>query len=102
MTVGLQPGNTLTQRVQFLFETRRRPNGSMYSVYDVAAASRGTAAKSNLHNIRVGLNTNPTYETLLALARFFRVPISYFFPDLDNQEVQPLPGWTPPPLRLTE
>lgn len=90
------PG-TLTERVQYLFEVRRRPDGSCYSINDIVAASKGMAAKSNLHYIKNGDNTNPTYETLIALALFFKVPIGYFFPSLEHAEVESLPDWTPPP-----
>lgn len=89
------PGRTLAERVQYLFEVRRRPDGTRYAINEVAAASRGMAAKSNLHNIRNGDNENPTRETLIALAVFFEVPIAYFFPELDNQTPTPLPGWSP-------
>jgi transcriptional regulator with XRE-family HTH domain len=92
-TSSSTPGRTLAERVQYLFEVRRRPDGTRYSINEVAAASRGMAAKSNLHNIRNGDNDNPTRETLIALALFFEVPITYFFPELDDQQTTPLPGW---------
>jgi transcriptional regulator with XRE-family HTH domain len=94
MRVSLQPGQTLADRVRYLFEIRRRPDGTRYSINEVVAASRGMAAKSNLHNIRNGDNENPTRETLTCLAIFFKVPIAYFFPELEQQEVEPLPGWS--------
>lgn len=102
MTLQPTPGRTLAERVQYLFHVRRRPDGTPYSINDVVVASRGAAAKSNLHYIRSGQNSNPTADTLRCLAIFFKVPISYFFPDLEDELVQPLPDWTPPPLQFAE
>lgn len=87
------PGKTLAERVQYLFHVRLHPDGRKYTVNEVVAASRGMAAKSNIHDIRNGDNDNPRRETLMCLAVFFKVPITYFYPELDNQEIEPLPGW---------
>lgn len=95
MTASSQrPGRTLSERVNYLFLVRLHPDEARpYTVNEVVAASRGLTAKSNIYKLRDGSNENPTRETLMCLATFFKVPITYFFPELDDQDIEPLSGW---------
>lgn len=85
------PGRTLAERVQLLFRVRLHPEEQReYKVDEVAAALRTPGARSNIYKMLQGKNDNPTRETLMGLALFFRVPISYFFPELDDVPTDPL------------
>ena len=89
------PGRTLAERVRHLFEVRLHPEEHReYKVDEVAVALRAPGARSNIYNILNGRNDNPTRETLIGLALFFRVPIAYFFPELDDVPTDPLPDCT--------
>jgi transcriptional regulator with XRE-family HTH domain len=74
--------------VDALFKTHRKPDGREYSTYEVARemAERGLGEISPgyLAKLRRGETSNPSREVLSRLCLFFRVPASYFFPELDQ------------------
>lgn len=76
---------TLAQRLNHLFATVRPRGGREYSNEQVAAAigREGvvTISQSYIWSLRKGSKDNPTMKHLEALARFFGVPVSYFFDD---------------------
>lgn len=73
---------TLAQLVDRLFRLHRDPNGNEYSLRYVALAAGGHVQHTTIYNLRAGKNANPTHETLQALALFFNVEPTYFFPEL--------------------
>lgn len=86
---------TVAELVNHLFETRRKPDGIKYSNREVAAATQGVIDPTHLGKLRAGKIPNPGRETLLNLCRFFKVPPSYFFPELrdrpdTNQALDPM------------
>lgn len=95
--VTQQELGTVAHLVDQLFRTYRRPDGREYSYRDVAEASQGRLAPSHLGKLRSGKVANPSRETVLELCRFFRVPPSYFFPELAQEE----PTATPPAGQLS-
>lgn len=87
-------GDTLAERLRYLFQVRLHPEEHReYRVDEVAATFRTPGARANIYQILSGKNTNPRRETLMSLAIFFRVPISHFYPELDNVPIDPLPDW---------
>jgi ESX-1-secreted protein regulator len=82
------PSWTLADRINHLFETVLRPDGSRYS-NDEVAATMGTIADgpqisgAYLSSLRRGVRDNPTKRHLEALAGFFSVSPAYFFDDTE-------------------
>lgn len=76
---------TLADRLNHLFATVRPREGREYSNEHVAAAigreGAVTISQSYIWALRKGSKDNPTMKHLEALARFFGVPVSYFFDD---------------------
>lgn len=85
------PG-VLAERLQYLFDTKRRPDGKRYSYREVVAAIEKDYGISlsigYLSKLILGTSTNPTLEALQGLGRFFDVEISYFDPTRDVTETQ--------------
>ena len=69
--------------VNHLFHTRRKPNGEEYTSQDVETATEKRITSSAVRKLRDGTSRNPTRETLMELCFFFKVPASYFFPELE-------------------
>jgi len=69
--------------VDHLFRTRRRPDGKEYSSQDVENATEKRLTASAVRKLRDGKSRNPSRETLMELCFFFKVPASYFFPELE-------------------
>ncbi|WP_405590217.1 XRE family transcriptional regulator [Streptomyces sp. NBC_01190] len=78
-------GSTLADRVDALFRIVRRPDREQFSHEEVARVCRETTGESfsatYLWQLRTGRRDNPTKRHLEALARFFEVPVAYFFDD---------------------
>jgi ESX-1-secreted protein regulator len=79
------PGWTLADRINHLFETVLRPDGSRYSNDEVAATMGDGPQISGayLSSLRRGVRDNPTKRHLEALAGFFSVSPAYFFDDAE-------------------
>ena len=73
----------VAELVDDLFRTHRRPDGQEYTYKEISEFLGGKIESSHLSKLRTGKITNPSRETILALCRFFQVPASYFFPELD-------------------
>jgi transcriptional regulator with XRE-family HTH domain len=86
-----QAGQFLADKINHLFETIRRPDGSPHSNDEVAAAmaaSGGPAISGTyLWLLRRGERDNPTKRHLEALAGFFDVSPAYFFDDAKSQAI---------------
>ena|SRR5215208_8462465 len=88
---------SIADLVNTLFQTHRRPDGQEYSNSEISRALGGEIAPSSLSKLRRGEIPNPGRDTLLLLCRFFKVPASYFFPELD---LPPAAPDQPEPLSL--
>lgn len=80
---------TVAELVEDLFQTHRKPNGKEYTYVEIAEALGGIIDPSHISKLRSGRIKNPSRETLLALCQFFKVPSSYFFPELNIVETPP-------------
>ena len=80
---------SLAERVDWLFRNKTKPDGSEYTFHE---AEEGTArvghrvTSTGIWKIRRGDTQNPGYLALRSLARFFGVPIDYFYDDNLNEE----------------
>lgn len=85
MPAGSPPAQplTLAEKLDLLFKTRRPEGHGEYTYEEVAEGIRQlggpTIAVTQLWELRTGKKTNPRKSQLEALAKFFRVPVSYFF-----------------------
>ncbi|HEU4327419.1 MAG TPA: helix-turn-helix domain-containing protein [Roseiflexaceae bacterium] len=75
---------TTAELVEDLFRTYRHPSGREYSNQEVSTALNDAVDASYIAKIRRGIIKNPGRHGLLALCRFFKVPSSYFFPELQS------------------
>ena len=75
---------TTAQLVDDLFKEHRKPDGQEYSYQEVSKALEGELDASSIAKIRKGVIKNPGRDALMLLCRFFRVPATYFFPELDD------------------
>lgn len=91
MNTELPTEPTVADLLNRLFHLRRHPSGREYSNGEVALGMRGKHDRSYVRKVRTGEIPNPGYQALLELCIFFRVPITYFFPQLDAFEFEPLP-----------
>lgn len=76
---------TIGELVEDLFITHRKSDGREYSNKEVAQAIG--CDQSYLAKLRRGVITNPGRDNLIELARFFDVPIIYFFPELEGYSI---------------
>ncbi len=83
-------GATVADLVDQLFRTHLRPNGGEYSYTELSHASNGEFSPRYFAKLRTGDIKNPGRDGLLFLCKFFRVPASYFFPELDELEPEQL------------
>lgn len=72
-------GDSLAERVDYLFVTVRRPDGREHTYDEVEAGTGGRVSRSYVWKLRKGRNRNPSLEVVDALAEFFGVPVGYFF-----------------------
>lgn len=85
------PGATVfSQRIAWLFEHRRKPDGSTWSGAEVSAAIKdrydADLSATLINSLRRGASANPTRSTIDLLAAFFGVPAGIFFSDEDGQQ----------------
>src|SRR5579862_3474198 len=69
---------TLAQKVDWLFEVRRHPQGRPFTYGQVQRATGNRITASYVWKLRTGAMSNPGLCALEALADFFQVPLDYF------------------------
>lgn len=80
------PQGLFAQRLDHLFRTVHPKDCGPYTPAEVADAINSAAGErmvsgTYLWLLRTGQRDNPTMKHLIAIARFFAVPPTYFFPD---------------------
>lgn len=78
---------TTAQLVDDLFKEHRKPDGQEYSYQEVSKRLKGELDASSIAKIRKGVIKNPGRDALMLLCRFFQVPASYFFPELEELDL---------------
>jgi transcriptional regulator with XRE-family HTH domain len=75
------PG-VVAERLQYLFENKRRPDGKKYSYREairaIEAGGGASISVGYLSQLVTGVRTNPMMDAIQGLAKFFEVPLSYF------------------------
>ena len=68
-----------TERVDLLFKTITKSDGSPYSYRKVAELAGSTVTSTSIWKMRTGKIKNPSQRLLQALSQAFEVAVSYFF-----------------------
>lgn len=75
---------TISQKVDLLFEQMRGPDGKRYRYEDV---ERETGIKpSTISQLRRRTQQDPQFRTVMALARFFGVSLTFFATEMTRDE----------------
>ena len=90
------PEGHFAERLDHLFRTVHPKDRGPYTPADAADAINAEAGEhvvsgTYLWLLRTGQRDNPTMKHLIAIARFFGVPPTYFFPD-DTAEKDAVPA----------
>ncbi len=87
-----QDPGVIAKKLQFLFETVRKPDGRKYTyreVLDGIIAKGGpTLSIGYLSQLVNGVRKNPMLDALVAIAAFFKVPLSFFDVTTDSAEAE--------------
>jgi transcriptional regulator with XRE-family HTH domain len=75
---------SVAELVDDLFKTHRKNDGAEFTYQEVSDGVGGKPDPGYLWKLRKGKIENPGRNTLMLLCVFFRVPASYFFPELDD------------------
>jgi len=65
------------RRLNRLFETRTKPNGTRYTEQELVTASSGILTLRQLRRLRSGQSANPSLRMVKAIADFFQVDVEY-------------------------
>lgn len=76
-----------TERLNRLFEERRKPDGKRYTQTEFIRGIDGLITRVYLWKLRTGRATNPSYDVLKAIAGFFGVDVNYFFGEEQDEVV---------------
>ncbi|HEX5113634.1 MAG TPA: XRE family transcriptional regulator [Pseudonocardiaceae bacterium] len=83
---------SLAEKLNWLFETVRRPNGRRHTNKEVAEFCRERTGESfspeYVSQLRKGQRDNPTKRNLEALSAFFDVTPAYFFDDEKSEQIR--------------
>ncbi len=80
---------TLAERVDWLFRTFTKPDGTEYTYQEVEEGTQRLGHRitaTGVWKIRHGETVNPGYLALRSLARFFSVPVDVFYEDELSEE----------------
>ncbi|MDD5369134.1 MAG: helix-turn-helix transcriptional regulator [Anaerolineaceae bacterium] len=80
------PGD-LAKKLDTLFETVTKPDGSRYTQEEVIRGTGGVLTRVYLWKLRTGRARNPSFNTMKAIASFFGVDPSYFF-ESENKGIE--------------
>lgn len=69
----------INKRIDLLFQTITKPDGSQYSYRDVENLAGKVVSSTSLWKVRTGKTKNPSQRLLQALSQAFQVPVSFFF-----------------------
>jgi transcriptional regulator with XRE-family HTH domain len=87
-----RPTRSLADKLNWLFDTVRRPNGRKHTNKEVAEFCRERTGESfspeYISQLRKGQRDNPTKRNLEALAAFFDVSPAYFFDDEKSEQIR--------------
>ncbi|MCF7552573.1 helix-turn-helix domain-containing protein [Pseudonocardia sp. WMMC193] len=86
---GGHTGKTLAERIDHLLKTVHPADRGPYTLEEVSdgikAQSGQSVSAAYLNQLHRGKRDNPTKLNLEAIARFFEVPVAYFFDDTQGE-----------------
>ena len=88
MKPKIGPNIILAEKINRLFQEKRKPNGDRYTQTEVVAVSNGALSRVYLWELRKGTAANPGIHVIEFLAEFFEVPVDYFFENEAGPESQ--------------
>ena len=74
------PSATLIERIDHVFRTHLRPDGTEYSYEDIATAFEGAVDPTYVAQLRSGAIADPDPQVVFQLGRFFHIQPTYFYP----------------------
>jgi transcriptional regulator with XRE-family HTH domain len=74
------------KKLNTLFETKTKPDGSKYTQEEVIQGPNGVLTRAYLWKLRTGRAKNPGFNIVQALADFFEVDINYFRVSEDEEK----------------
>lgn len=74
------------QKLNTLFDKKRKRDGSKYSQEEVIQGTEGVLTRAYLWKLRTGRAKNPGFNIVQALADFFEVDINYFRVDEEEEK----------------
>ena len=77
---------TLAEKIDLLFKTFRKPDGSQYTYQEVEEGTGKAITGAYVWKLRTGKAENPSYKVLKVLSDFFQVPVSFFFEEEVSEE----------------
>jgi transcriptional regulator with XRE-family HTH domain len=77
---------TLAEKIDLLFKTFRKPDGSQYTYQEVEEGTNKAVTGAYVWKLRTGKAENPSYKVLKVLSDFFEVPVSFFFEEEVSEE----------------
>jgi transcriptional regulator with XRE-family HTH domain len=76
---------SFADKLNRLFEEKRKPDGTQYSQMEVVEGTKGTLTRVYLWKLRNNRALNPGYQIIQAIANFFGVDSSYFFANSEEE-----------------
>lgn len=70
---------TLAEKLNRLFEEKRKPDGTKYTQTEVIENTKGVLTRVYLWKLLTGRASNPGFRVIQVLAEFFGVDPNYFF-----------------------
>jgi len=77
---------TLAEKIDLLFKTFKKPDGSQYTYQEVEEGTGKAITGAYVWKLRTGKAENPSYKVLKVLSDFFQVPVSFFFEEEVSEE----------------
>lgn len=87
MPTSSETSNDFAQKLDHLFRTVTKPDGTEYSYEEVQQGTGKAVTSAYIWRLRTGKATNPGYWVIKALSDFFQVNPDYFFQEgeLNNE-----------------
>lgn len=72
---------SFTKKLNHLIENLTKPDGNKYTPEEITVFTNGVISTSHLRKLINGQASNPTYDVINALSKFFCIDAGYWFSD---------------------
>lgn len=86
MTLSEEPDNDFAHRLDYLFRTITKPDGTEFSYEEVQNGTGKAVTAAYIWRLRTGKAANPGYWVIKALSDFFEVDPNYFFQEPETAQ----------------